>query len=158
MNAETGVTLSEADSEALIEAIQNGDQNEWVVAYVARHVAEAEQKGAKEALLSAADVVDANSLVATDRDVTKYLRRQADRLSAEGAEGARDAAVNDLTPEQVTKWLYDWPACSTYPNLECVCRGGLKPSKATCTRKRTGDLTPVPVLNADRAAQIGGQP
>ena len=42
MNAETGVTLSEADSEALIEAIQNGDQNEWVVAYVARHVAEAE--------------------------------------------------------------------------------------------------------------------
>ena len=37
----------------------------------------------------------------------------------------------------------EWPACSTYPNLECVCRGAVMQSKANCTRKRTGDLTPV---------------
>jgi hypothetical protein len=42
----------------------------------------------------------------------------------------------------------DWPACATYPNLGCACRGALfglsgNRSKATCTRKRTGDLTPI---------------
>lgn len=35
-----------------------------------------------------------------------------------------------------------WPACATYPNLGCVCRGALQANKSTCTRKRTGDLAP----------------
>ena len=37
-----------------------------------------------------------------------------------------------------------WPTCATYSNLGCQCRGGLAPSTATCIRKRTGDLSPVP--------------
>jgi hypothetical protein len=36
-----------------------------------------------------------------------------------------------------------WPACATYPNLGCVCRGALTANASTCTRKRTGYLTPV---------------
>ena len=41
----------------------------------------------------------------------------------------------------------EWPTCATYPNLACVCRGainGSNRSEATCTRKRTGDLSPIP--------------
>lgn len=37
----------------------------------------------------------------------------------------------------------EWPACATYPNLGCLCRGSLGQNKSTCTRKRTGDLTPI---------------
>lgn len=39
--------------------------------------------------------------------------------------------------------MSEWPTCATYPNLECVCRGALQSNKATCTRKRTGDLAPL---------------
>ena len=41
-----------------------------------------------------------------------------------------------------------WPACATYPNLGCACRGALGQNKATCTRKRTGDLTPIQTFAA----------
>lgn len=50
-----------------------------------------------------------------------------------------DAAEVSFSAPVPTSQVRDWPACATYPNLGCVCRGALQSNKATCTRKRTGD-------------------